>query len=51
MKQNANHKNKHAVALGRLGKGRTSARKKLSSRANGKLGGRPKNVSEQMGND
>lgn len=34
-------KNKHAVALGRLAAGKTSERKKLSSAANGKLGGRP----------
>lgn len=35
-------KNPHAVALGKLGKGKTSDRKKQTSRANGKLGGRPK---------
>jgi len=34
-------KNPHAVALGRLGKGKTSKAKAKSSRQNGKHGGRP----------
>jgi len=36
-------KNSHAVALGRLSKGKTSKIKARSSRQNGKLGGRPPN--------
>ena len=43
---NVPHKNPHAVALGRLGARlgglSRSAAKRVSSRANGKLGGRPK---------
>lgn len=34
-------RNPHAVALGRLGKGKTSKAKAKSSRRNGSLGGRP----------
>lgn|SRR6188768_2151041 len=37
-------KNKHAVALGRLGGRSTSEKKKAAVRLNGKLGGRPKKV-------
>lgn len=36
--------NPNAVALGKLGGVRTSERKKVASRANGSLGGRPKKV-------
>jgi len=39
---NAQIKNKHAVALGKLGGSVTSDRKAKSSRENGKKGGRPK---------
>ena len=35
-------KNPHAVALGKLGGSATSERKVAASRANGKLGGRPR---------
>ena len=35
-------KNKHAVALGRLGGLAKAGKKAQASRANGKLGGRPK---------
>lgn len=42
----AKRKNPHAVALGRRGglasRGKRSAAKAISSRANGKLGGRPR---------
>jgi hypothetical protein len=42
-------KNPHAVALGRLGGSVTSKAKKISSRENGKLGGRPpKTVTQPM---
>jgi len=37
-------KNKHAVALGRLGGRSTSEKKKAAVRLNGKLGGRPKKL-------
>lgn len=39
-----NGKNPHAVALGRLGRGKTSEAKARSSRKNGHLGGRPPTV-------
>lgn len=35
-------KNRHAVALGKLGGAAKSERKTTSSRANGRKGGRPK---------
>ncbi len=35
-------KNPHAVALGQLGKGKTSEKKATAARANGKKGGRPR---------
>lgn len=37
-------KNKHAVALGKLGGARRTPAKAAASRENGKLGGRPKKV-------
>ena len=36
--------NEHASKLGKLARGKTSERKKKSSRRNGLLGGRPKKV-------
>jgi len=38
-------KNIHAVKLGKLGGSKTSPKKKLASKRNGKKGGRPKTLS------
>ena len=43
----AHKKNPAAVALGKLGKGKTSEKKKKSSQENGKKGGRPRNPNDQ----
>jgi len=40
-------KNKHAVALGRLGGSKSSPAKTKAVRENGKLGGRPRKVLEK----
>ena len=37
-----NEKNKHAVALGKIGGSKTSKQKARAARQNGKAGGRPK---------
>ena len=44
-----NNKNPNAVALGKLGGSKTSPKKKLSSKKNGKKGGRPKTLKELIG--